>query len=354
VGDRALVGTRYLDDARLRAEYQSQIAPRTVAALGKILSRLFPRQPEPAAGVNDRAGQEARPKSLRALDLGAGTGAVGDALRAHFGRAMTLVSVDQVPGPNVRLADVTNPGALAEALGPARRFDLVIAAHVLNELVLAEALAPADRIERLATLVRRWTEDLLAPTGILILIEPALRETSRPLLAVRDRLLAAGDLRVVAPCFLAGPCPALLRDRDWCHDAVATITIEPRPGGRNPHRVDFSYLAVRPDRAAPGAPAGGEGIPDALASPPTPPANDPTLFRVVSDLLVEKGRLRVFGCGPAGRHALVRLDRHATPANQAFARVRRGDVIHVAPTTLANDGLRLGPATTVTDDDGQG
>jgi hypothetical protein len=50
------------------------------------------------------------------------------------------------------------------------------------------------------------------------------------LLAVRD-LLVAGGLFVVAPCFFQGPCPALARERDWCHDAVQAE-----------RRVDFSYL----------------------------------------------------------------------------------------------------------------
>src|SRR6185436_11471630 len=132
--------------------------------------------------------------------------------------------------------------------------------HLLNELPLS--------VDERARLVLSWIDELLAPDGICVLLEPALRETSRDLLGVRDRLTARG-LFVVAPCLWQGPCPALARERDWCHDSTA-------------ERVDFSYLAVARH---------GQ------------PSSDPSLFRIVSDRLEEKGRLRLFGCGPAGRHA---------------------------------------------------
>jgi hypothetical protein len=299
VGARALVGSPYLADPTLRAQYDQEIAPRTVAALSKILRESFP---EPK--VLGRA--------WRALDLGAGTGAAGVALRRHFGEPLRLTEVDRIATTRAtRVADVTDPAALT-ALGGG--FDLVVAAHVLNELHLDRE--PVDRLARLARLVRRWGEELVGEGGTLILIEPALRETSRVLLGVRDQLLAAG-LHVVAPCFFTGPCPALLAERDWCHDSA------PIPSRRG---ADFSYLIVR---------ASGEA------------ASDPTRFRIVSDPLPEKGKLRLFACGIAGRQAVVRLDRHATAANADLDRLARGDVARIVRMTFANDGLRVAPDTVV-------
>lgn len=299
VGARALVGTPYLADEGLRAEYQRDIAPRTGVAVRKILTEVLP-----ALGL--------RPRPASVLDLGAGTGAVGEALRDIFTRYQ-LVEVDQVArGGTTRAADVTRVDTLASFGAP---FDLVIAAHVVNELYLDDQ--PEARVLRLGRLVRAWCEDLLNADGMLVLIEPALRETSRVLLAVRDQLAAAG-LHVVAPCFFTGPCPALLRERDWCHDSAPDAT------GR---RIDFSYLVVRPAAVV--------------------TARAANRFRVVSDPLPEKGRLRVFGCGEDGRHALVRLDWHASPANAALDLVVRGDVVQVARTTFAGDGLRVGPDATV-------
>ena len=305
VGQRALVGTRYLGDPELRREYATEIAPRTTAALDKIFHQLF--------GTIGASGP-------RVLDLGAGTGAVGQAVRDFFGAATRVTAVDRIAAPGVVTADLAASGPLRGVAGP---FDLIIAAHLVNELFRQQPLA--QRVAARASRILSWAQTLLAPRGTFIVLEPALRETSRELLAVRDQLVAAG-WTVVAPCLWQGPCPALARERDWCHDAVS-----PSDAGRDgPARVDFSYLALR--RAPPGA----EVAP-----------GDPTLFRIVSDPLVEKGRLRFFGCGPAGRHALVRLDRHRTEANRTFDHLARGDLARISGTTVENDGWRLKPETTV-------
>jgi hypothetical protein len=290
VGERALVGSPYLADPALRAAYEADLAPRTAAALARIFG----------------AGQWGEVR--RALDLGAGTGAAGAAVRARFG-PVELVSVDRVAAPGVLVADLARPGRPAGVEG---RFDLVVAAHLLNEL--APRVSVAERADRVAG----WCGELLEETGSCVIVEPALRETSRALLEVRDRLVARGFF-VAAPCLWQGPCPALARERDWCHDAA------PAPAeGRS--RVDFSYLVLRRHGTAP---------------------TDLALFRIVSDRLEEKGRLRVFGCGPAGRHPLVRLTRDRSEANAALDAVERGEVARVTAAGEAGDGLRIGRDTVV-------
>jgi ribosomal protein RSM22 (predicted rRNA methylase) len=289
------VGTPYLADPELRREYERDIAPRTRAALAKILAEVF------AEGA-------ASPPS-RALDLGTGTGAAAEALRAHFGD-LEVVCVDRVPAPGVVTADLA-----AELPRVDGRFDLIVAAHLLGELFVDR---PADeRVDARAVRVQAWAEGLLQPGGTVVLVEPALRETSRELLAVRDQLLALSDLEIVAPCFWKGACPALARERDWCHDAVDV------PGAP---RVDFSYLVLR-DR--------WKALPGQLRS------------RVVSDPMPEKGRLKLYVCGPGGRDLHVRLDRNESPANAAFAQLRRGDVARITNAVEANDGLRVEVTTTV-------
>ena len=296
VGTRELVGTPYLADPALRAEYARDIAPRTEAALARVLGEVYG-----ARGVASPG---------RAIDLGAGTGAVGRVLRARFGESFELVAVDRTAAPGVVRADLAVE--LPTVPGGVGKFDLVVAAHLLNELFVDRT--PAERVALRARRVRAWST-LLAPNGVLILIEPALRETSRELLAVRDQLLTAG-LHVVAPCFWTGPCPALALDRDWCHDA-APVPSKPR--------VDFSYLVLRAE--------------------PVPPA--PTLCRVVSDPMPEKGRLRLFVCGSQGRHPLIRLTRYRARENAAFDRAKRGDAISISGTEQAADGLRVTPNSIV-------
>jgi SAM-dependent methyltransferase len=299
VGARALVGQAYLADPDLRAQYDAEIAPRTRAALGQILDEVAPRLPP----------------VRRVLDLGAGTGAAGAAIRQRLD-GPEVVSVDRVPAlPGVVVADLRQRGRPPGVTGT---FDLIVAAHLLNEL--AGTLDVTGR----AALVFSWARELLAPEGVIILIEPALRETSRDLLAIRDRLIPAGFF-VLAPCLFQGPCPALARDRDWCH-ASAPWSADQVNARAGHSRVDYSYLVLA--RA-------GE------------PSTERRLFLVVSDPIVEKGRLRLWGCGPAGRHALVRLDRDRTPANQGFDEAARGDLLIAADTGRAGDGLRIGPSSRV-------
>ena len=323
MGARKLVGTPYLADPELRREYARDIAPRTRAALARILAEVYPADSAPPQ---------------RALDLGSGTGAAAEALRAWSGDDIEVVRVDRVASPGVVTANL-------EAVLPAPpavtgRFDLIVAAHLLGELFVDEPLE--ERVDARARRVRAWVDGLLAPGGTVILVEPALRETSRELLAVRDQLLAMSDLEIVAPCFWTGACPALARERDWCHDSSAVGPSEgPTPPATGSHgqsprsptrseanrsRVDFSYLVLR-DRWRP--------IPGQLR------------YRVVSDPLPEKGRLKLYACGPTGRHAYIRLDRHESPANTAFADLVRGDVARIAGATPASDGMRVEATTAV-------
>jgi ribosomal protein RSM22 (predicted rRNA methylase) len=291
VGERKLVGSAYLSRAELRQEYEAEIAPRTEAALRRILGRVAFPQGQPR----------------RVLDLGAGTGAAGRAVRGYFGEDVELVAVDRVPGPGILVADLLRG---VRPAGVSGRFDLIVSAHLLNELGLD--------LDGRARLVAGWCRDLLEPDGTCVVIEPALRETARALLGVRDRLLGAG-LRVAAPCFCQTACPALQRDRDWCHDSAEVLV-----AGRS--RVDFSYLVLRRSVAA---------------------AADPGRYRVVSDPIKDKGRLRFFVCGVAGRFPLMRLNRDRSAANQALDHARRGDIV-VLPNAPVQDGsIRVAADTVV-------
>ncbi len=287
VGERRLIGQPYLADPELRRQYESEIAPRTESALAKIFGQFVVTKPV-----------------RRVLDLGAGTGAAGRAVRTRFGADVEVVPVDNVPGPGILLADLRRGGRPPRVQG---RFDLVVAAHLLNELGLSVDLG--------ARLVRSWCDDLLTEHGVCVILEPAPRQTSRNLLHVRDRLVAAG-LHVVAPCLRQGICPALERERDFCHDSADWDR-----SARGQSRVDFSYLVLQ---------MRGVGV------------ADPDLFRVVSDPMVEKGKRRIYGCGVAGRTVMVQLHRDKKdPALADFDLLERGDVARVTGGVMSTDGLRL-------------
>ena len=275
---------------------------------------------------------------LAVLDVGAGCGAMTLGLLVHlaargWGGELTLTLVDhdsdalaigaaaiaQVAAAlGVRCAisarDVDVTGGLPR--GP---FDLIVAGTIVNELAAGTALVTAMMAA-------------LAPRGVAIVIEPALRITTRGLHAVRDALITAGTATVLAPCLRrAAPCPALADDRDWCHDhrpaelpprtrQLATVT------GLRDGEAKLAFLALaRPDDAPPPIAA----------------------WRVVDDPHGQKGKLELTACGEPGWVAVRLLRRHRSNANRAIERVRRGDLFTV-PHAADAGALELGPDDRVT------
>jgi ribosomal protein RSM22 (predicted rRNA methylase) len=124
-------------------------------------------------------------------------------------------------------------------------FDFIIMGNVLNELFPGDERRIEKRSRRVATLIQDW----LAPNGFVILMEPALRETSRDLLHVRDRLLDMLPLTVYSPCVHSHPCPAVAAGctSDWCHEDHAWETpswirrIDERTGLRK-SSLKYSYV----------------------------------------------------------------------------------------------------------------
>ena len=167
-----------------------------------------------------------------------------------------------------------------------------------------------------------------------LVVEPALRETSRALLEVRDLLVARG-YAVRAPCLFRGPCPARLRATDWCH-AERPIAPPPlvaeiaRAAALRKEAVKMSYLVLAPK---------GEVV----VSPPSG-----RVFRIVSEPIPSKGRLRYMGCGPEGRMGLALQEKHLAPENRSFTSLLRGDLVRLEGAAPSGDGLKLGEGSRVT------
>ncbi len=324
---------------------------------------------------------EGRP--LRVLDIGAGLGAttwgVARALEAAGQRgdldavwvdsdaaAMALgTELGEARGPTPVRIRVRTIASETPRGGPP--FDLVLLGQVLSEL--DRGLAPDARVAKHAERLRVLLESRVAPNGSLVVIEPALRERTRHLHAVRDLVLAAAAgveagkreaVTVFAPCLHAGACPALAAVGDWCHEDLP-VDLPPwlaplaRAAGLRWQGLTFSYLVLRKD----GATLAERGFP----------------YRVISGPLVTKGKRELFLCGAPARSAaekgggpeegkaagesapptrvrVQRLDRHATPENAAWSELGRGDLVRMTPppelpaTSGAGVG-KLGPATRV-------
>jgi ribosomal protein RSM22 (predicted rRNA methylase) len=185
-------------------------------------------------------------------------------------------------------------------------YDLIIFANCLNEL--------NESIETRTSLVATALS-LLAPHGTMMIVEPALCETSRALHHVRDHLLAASRCTVYSPCLHERNCPALLNPGDWCHEERAweppsTIKEIDRQVGFIKDALKFSYLLLRTD---------GRTIAE----------RSPQTFRMVSELRKFKGDTRAWLCNELGRSEVGRLDRATSDTNSAWDQCRRGTIVRI-------------------------
>ncbi|MET0403060.1 MAG: small ribosomal subunit Rsm22 family protein [Cystobacter sp.] len=315
--DRKLAGARYMDDPRLLGAYLLFYWPVSYAQAREALGEL-----------------SARPRSV--LDLGSGPGPLAFAA-LDAGAAEVTAADRSKPALALARALATEAGEalatrewdpLRKAPLPDGKFDLITMGHVLNELygVGDEAVKP-----RAALLEQALTQ--VKPGGSLVVLEPALRETSRLLLKVRDVMVEKG-YAIRAPCLYRGGCQALIKESDWCH-AERTWTMPrvveeiARAAGLHKESLKMSYLVLAP---------AGERWPE-----PRPER----LFRIVSESLEGKGRQRFIGCGPEGRMGLAMQDKHRTEHNERFFKLHRGDVISVTSTEAKGDGLALDESTEV-------
>jgi len=205
-------------------------------------------------------------------------------------------------------ADIERPSWLAAEA--AASYDVIILANALNELYGHSS----DPLERRAKLIGSLLERL-HPAGALLIVEPALRETSRNLHSLRDVLLARDLCTVYSPCLHENSCPALFKQEDWCH--------EERPWSAPPwidaidgvaalikDALKFSYVILRRD--------GRTIVP-----------RGETMFRVVSELRVMKGDVRAWLCSGHGRSDVGRLDRERSEANQSVDAWHRGAIVRL-------------------------
>jgi len=318
--ERELAGARYMDEEKLLGAYLLFYWPVSYLQARGTISELT-RRPRAVLDLGSGPG----PMAFAALDAGAAEVVAADRSARALATARRLAASAGEPLAT-REWNPAKGRSLAE-IAPGKRFDLVTMGHVLNELFRGP-----DADARRAALLEEAL-GLVAPGGSLLVVEPALRDTSRALLRVRDLLVARGHA-VRAPCLFRGACPALLRETDWCH---AERAIEPPPlvaqlgkaAGLRKEAVKMSYLVLAP----PG---------EAWAEPPAG-----RVFRIVSEPLPSKGRLRYMGCGPEGRMGLSLQEKHVGDANRGFESLLRGDVVEVTGGEPRGDGIALGEASSV-------
>src|SRR5260370_6010424 len=141
-------------------------------------------------------------------------------------------------------------------------FDVILVGHVLSELDVGAAYD--TRLDEHVNLLRGLIERNLEELRDLVVVEAALRDRTRHLHRIREAM-ASLVLSAAAPCLHAAPCPALVRDSDWCHEDLAVdlpqwLMPVARAAGRSRHRNPSCFLG----RGDPGRPT----FSVALGAPP--------------------------------------------------------------------------------------
>ncbi len=323
--DRGRLAREQADAAHLAAKreyFLASDAPKVALALDECAAR------------SDAFARLATLERLRIVDLGAGVGATSVGFLAWLAGARAAHGAERTVRVELHAVELGAAAARAyedavriasRAIGvetavtvEARDFrgtalpeaDLVLCQTALNELLAGE-LHAASTVE----LVERWSR--AAP---LLVLEPALRTTTRALMALRDDLLARGAARVVAPCPHQGPCPMLAKPADWCHEArrieqTPRVAAIDRIVGRRDGRALFACLATEPARAAP---------------PSSEPI--PLRLRILTEPLGSRGKTERVLCGSDGALHLVRLlDREVRDGNRPFLDLERGETISIEP-----------------------
>ncbi len=319
----------------------------------------FPRDvPKGAAAVRELIASKALAlgeEPLRILDLGAGLGAM------TWGVARALAAAGQKGRIEATLVDEDAQAlAVAEKIGRHAtvdgielvlrtrkerlattasfpRADLVLVGQVLSELDLGRT--PAERLDRHADLLRHLLTNAVTEHGSLVVIEPALRDRTRHLQTLRDRL--AANATIFAPCLHASACPMLADEDAWCHedlpiDLPSFIVPLARAAGLRFQGLTFAYLVLRKDD---------------LSLRKSVIHDDRVHLRIVSELLRSKGKTELFGCMATGeRWRIRRLDRdeergQGTP----FDDLAKGDLVRFSGGTEPpiDDRGRLIPVITI-------
>ena len=274
---------------------------------------------------------------IRILDLGSGPGPATCALADILTKINPGIKIDatlvdsstKAVSLAVRIikADFNNVSVKAETFNfekknyvPEGKYDVIIMSHALNELWKSESNCLDKREAFLEKVTTMLTED-----GILFLNEPAMLESSRNLIALRDRLIAKG-LYVHAPCTACSECPAFKAgENQTCHAEVMWNPIEPvasiaREAKLDRESVKMTYFIMSKKPSC-------EEEEDRSED-----------FRIVSDGMLNKaGRVRYLLCNGTERipFSAKKDEEHAKKIG--FFNLKRYDRVSVSDPELRGD-----------------
>ena len=279
-------------------------------------------------------------ETIKILDMGSGPGTASISSAHYFGQRL----------PKTRLAISAldqNTKALHDAKHIFQQMQFAnaslktiysflhtknIARSLQNEkydvIICANSLSEAGGVETQALIVEELLASHLSPDGIFIVIEPALRHTTRNLMQLHDLLLEHEiSHHFIAPCTHSLSCPMLRHNhRDWCHVYIdwarpeVVAKIDQLVGNRKDY-LKFSYFILSMSKIA------TEHV-------------SPEVFRAVSAPMRSKGKIEVLLCNKGGLIRVTRQDKNASPSNADFDCIQRGQlVIWNGALTIEKDSL---------------
>ncbi|MCK9171191.1 MAG: small ribosomal subunit Rsm22 family protein [Treponema sp.] len=351
-GDRTLAGADYMEDNGLLGAYLLYYWPVSYmqTALAASTCQFF-------CTLHSR-------KTIRILDIGSGPGpascAVMDLLQRKYsdgisfeftladasGKALSLAEklLKQKTSSEKTVKVFTHEVDLEHSLHFLQEkdtYDIIIVSHALNELWRGDRDCIAKRYAMLEKVAER-----LSAEGFLFLLEPALLETSRSLMAVRDLLVSHG-FSIYAPCLSDGLCPALSAGPNHtCHAEIPWTPPEPvsslaKTAGLDRNSVKMSFIAA------------GKKPQNNDASAEEKRSGRTVTARVVSDAMLNKsGRIRYLLCNGHTRFAFSAKKGDTDAQSAGFFALRRYDVIEIISPEIRGEGENtaygFGPDTKLT------
>jgi len=185
-----------------------------------------------------------------------------------------------------------------------KRYDIILFSNSLIEIIKTGMLSYAFIDDAFSCMTSR---------GSLIVIEPALKDCAHRLMGLRNIIARDSKYEIIMPCGHSSECPlmAVEEREDWCHFSIPwsppEYLVRLNQGlNREVDMLKFSYLVL---------------------SKPIHQSTMPRGHVVISRLIHEKGKRKLFLCTPSGRVEVYRLDKDKSRSNQAFDIIKSGDTI---------------------------
>ncbi len=198
------------------------------------------------------------------------------------------------------------------------QFDVIILGHTLSQLYDADDHKQKELVLHLFK--------YLSADGHILIVEDSFKENNARILQLRDQLIEK-NVKVQAPCFFKGACPALNKNQV----CFAQRPFSPpkllkdleRKASIKSDSIKISYLLLKYPKSD------------------NPHFIQNNLYRVTSTAMDSYNGIRFLVCGPHGTKFLQSHFKNHPQESIAFQYLRRGDIISIEDALSDNQHLRV-------------